>query len=276
MKRPILNTKYSNNPFSGPLSRTTLLSRHEKKHALTPYLCECYTISFLHSLSSIASSLLRCQVWHFLMNNCSPGFLVFLYVLHSPLCNNAFFSPNHSCVLSFLEACPNHLFCCTTVTISSVPILSLNSLHMNLSVTLTPHIHLNILISAGWSKTEHNLLTVKKKRFHLYGMHCGVFIQWWSQPTKYIVKLKSVESYFMETWYKDQLHQQPVLHTFNWLDRPTSEKHGWHWQIQMDWIGRPGLTWSTSGKPAGLTKAKSGSGWYNNNNNNTKIYNAHM
>jgi len=48
---------------------------------------------------------------------------------------------------------------CISVIISSVPSLSLNSLHVNVSVILTPHIHLVILISARWSVNSFSFFT---------------------------------------------------------------------------------------------------------------------
>ena len=59
---------------------------------------------------------------------------------------------------SFLKTCPYHLsLChCTTVIISYIPGLSLNSPH----VTLTPHVHLIVLISAHWSAISSSFFTV--------------------------------------------------------------------------------------------------------------------
>jgi len=62
---------------------------------------------------------------------------------------------------SFRNTCPYHcnLFCCSINIISSIPSLSLNSLLGTLSLTLTLHIHLTILISARWSAASFSFLT---------------------------------------------------------------------------------------------------------------------
>ena len=63
--------------------------------------------------------------------------------------------------LSFHSTCPYHRsqFCCNTNAMSSITNLPLSSLLGNLSFSLTPHIHLTILISARWSATSfHNLI----------------------------------------------------------------------------------------------------------------------
>jgi len=67
-----------------------------------------------------------------------------IHIHNPPLHNSCIFSPNHL-ILSFPSLL--NLCHCPTVIISSIPSLSLNSLHTNLSVTLT-HIHLIILVSA--------------------------------------------------------------------------------------------------------------------------------
>ena len=64
-------------------------------------------------------------------------------------------------VSSFRNTCPYHrnLICCSTKITSSVPSLSVNSLLGNLSLTLTLHIHLTVLISARWNATSFSFLT---------------------------------------------------------------------------------------------------------------------
>jgi len=59
---------------------------------------------------------------------------------------------------SFHSTCSYHrsLFCCNTSAVSYIPNLSLSSL---LSFSLTPHIHLNILISSHWISTSFSFLT---------------------------------------------------------------------------------------------------------------------
>ena len=62
---------------------------------------------------------------------------------------------------SFLNTCPYHLilYRSITVVISSVPSFSFNSLHKNLSVTITPHVQLIILISVCWSVNSFSFFT---------------------------------------------------------------------------------------------------------------------
>jgi len=65
--RSCLTCNNNNNPFNGPLSTMTQVSRYQKNiHSLTPCLCGYHTISLinvLYFLRSIASSLHICQVW---------------------------------------------------------------------------------------------------------------------------------------------------------------------------------------------------------------------
>jgi len=81
-------------------------------------------------------------------HNLSPSFLwstSWHGTLHSYSIN--FFIQSLS---SFHSTCPYHrnLFCCSTEIMSPNPSLSLNPLLGTLSCSLTPHIHLTILISA--------------------------------------------------------------------------------------------------------------------------------
>ena len=91
-----------------------------------------------------------------LLDNLSPGLPLGLgpwtsYSIH-------FFTQLSS---SFFSTCPYQLspFCCKTSAMSSIPSLSLSSLLGSLSFSLTPHIHLTILISARWSATTFSVLT---------------------------------------------------------------------------------------------------------------------
>ena len=60
---------------------------------------------------------------------------------------------------SFRSTCPyqRSLFCCNTNAMSSIPSLSLSSLLESLSFSLTPHIHLTILISARCTISADNI-----------------------------------------------------------------------------------------------------------------------
>jgi len=80
-----------------------------------------------------------------------------------------------------------HICRCTVVIISSIPSLSLNSQHVNLSVTLTPHIHLIILISAAEAST-HSLSS-------LVMFHCHVtYATDYAHSVRVIFLLQEVET----------------------------------------------------------------------------------
>jgi len=66
--------------------------------------------------------------------------------------------------------CPCHYnpFCCSTEIMFSIPSLSLNSLLETLSLTLSSHINLTILISAHWSATSFSFL---RARSHFHATH---------------------------------------------------------------------------------------------------------
>ena len=145
-------------PFCGPLSGTTRVSRYQKKHSATHHPDHPVFISF-HLPRSIASSLFKLRAWQ---SFCTTSLHVLLglprglepstsYSIH-------FFTQS---VSSFRSTCPCHrnLFCCSISIISSIPSLSFNSLLGTLSFTLTLHIHLTILISAYWSATSFSFLT---------------------------------------------------------------------------------------------------------------------
>jgi len=136
-------------PFYGPLSGTTRVSRYQKKHSPTHHPDHHpYFISFFHLPRSIASSLFKLRA---LQSFCTTFFHV-LFGLPLGLEPSASYSIHFftQSVSSFRSTCPYHcnLLCCSINIISSIPSLSLNSLLGTLSVTLTLHIHLTILISA--------------------------------------------------------------------------------------------------------------------------------
>ena len=91
-----------------------------------------------------------------LSNNLSPGPIwfsswswAFNFILSASYSIH-FFTQSSS---SFRSTCPyqRSLFCCNTNAVSFIPSLSLNYLLGSLSFSLTPHIHLTILISACWA-----------------------------------------------------------------------------------------------------------------------------
>jgi len=139
-------------PFYSPLSRTTRVSRYQKKHSSTHHPAHHpIFISFFHLPRSIASFLFKLRA---LQSFCTTSVHVIfglpLGLEPSTSYSIHFFTQSMS---SFRSTCPYHrnLFCCSINTISSIPSLSLNSLLGTLSFTLTLHIHLTILISARWS-----------------------------------------------------------------------------------------------------------------------------
>jgi len=147
-------------PFYGPLSGTTRVSRYQKKHSPTHHPDHHpIFISFFHLPRSIASSLFKLRAWQ---SFCTTSFHV-LFGLPLGLEPSTSYSIHFftQSVSSFCCTCPYHrnLFCCSINIISSIPSLSLNSLLGTLSFTLTSHIHLTILISARWSATSFSFLT---------------------------------------------------------------------------------------------------------------------
>jgi len=101
--------------FYGPLSRTTRVSRYQKKHSPTHHPDHHPVfISFFHLLRSIASSPFKLRAWQFI---CTTSLHVLFglplglepsisYTIH-------FFTQS---VSSFRNTCPYHrnLFCCST------------------------------------------------------------------------------------------------------------------------------------------------------------------
>jgi len=150
--------------------RDDRVGRYQKKHSPTHTQPDHRTscIIFLHLQWSMASSV------HFtcltiLSDNLSPGPLwssswswTLNFILHT-------FLPQSSS--SFRSTCPYQcsLFCYKTNAMSSITSHSLSSLLGNLSFSLTPHIHLTILISARWSATTFLSL---QARSHFHATCC--------------------------------------------------------------------------------------------------------
>jgi len=137
-------------PFNGLWFGTTRVGRYQKKHPLTPILI------IRHPLST--SSIYNDQ-WHPLCSFCvldsplvqplSRSSLVFLLVLDPQLHTPYISSPSHH----LLFAAHGHTNAACSAAIPMLchlylVSLSLNSLLGCLSFSLTPHIHLTILISA--------------------------------------------------------------------------------------------------------------------------------
>ena len=150
-------TKLYNNqqqrPFNGRLSGTTRVGRYQKKHspAHTHPGQRTSFITFLHLQRSTASSLFSLRAWQ---SSPTTSFQVLfglpLGLEPSTSYSMHFFTQSSS---SFRSTCPyqHSLFCCNINAMSSTPSLSLSSLLGSLSFSLTPHIHLTILISASQS-----------------------------------------------------------------------------------------------------------------------------
>ena len=136
-------------PFYGPLSGTTRVSRYQKKHSPIHHPDHHPVfISFSNLLQSVASSLFKLRAWQ---SFCTTPFHVLfglpLAVEPSTSYSIHFFTQS---VSSLHSTCPYHrnLCCCSINIISPISSLSLNSLLGTLSFTLTLHIHLTILICA--------------------------------------------------------------------------------------------------------------------------------
>ena len=132
---------------------------HARTHTHTHPDHRTFFINFLHLLRSIASSVFSLCAWQ-------SSFTTSLQVLFglplglgpSTSYSKHFFTQSLS---SFRRTCPYQcsLFSCNTNAMSSTPSLSLSSLLGSLSFSLTPHIHLTILISARWRTTTFSFLT---------------------------------------------------------------------------------------------------------------------
>jgi len=136
-------------PFYGPLSGTTWVSRYQKKHSPTHHPDHHpIFISFFHLPQFTASSLFNLRAWQsFCTTSLHVLFGLTLGLEPSTSYSIHFFTQS---VSSFRSKCSYYcnLFCCSIDIISSIPSLSLNFLLGTLSFTLTLHIHLTILISA--------------------------------------------------------------------------------------------------------------------------------
>ena len=147
-------------PFNSRSSGTTRVGRYQKKHSPAhTHPCQHTSfVTFLHLQRSTASSLFSLRAWQ---SSRSTSFQVLfrlpLGLEPSTSYSMHFFTQSSS----FRSTCPyqRSLFCCNINAMSSTPSLSLSSLLGSLSFSLTPHIHLTILISAHWSATTFSFLT---------------------------------------------------------------------------------------------------------------------
>ena len=121
------NEQHCNNLLNCLLCRAVQVSWYQKKHSLlAPYLCKYYSISLINVLHGIA---IRCYS-KFLSKFSLTDVSVLQPPVHRPCIFTQSFSP-------FLEIRLYNLnpFSCKNVIISSVPSVSLNSIHVNLSNT---------------------------------------------------------------------------------------------------------------------------------------------
>jgi len=117
---------------------------------------------------TLSASSIFCDPWHHPRSMYVPHSLLpqplyqfsMVYLGLAPSTSYSIHSFTQS-MSSFHKTCPYHcnLYCCSTEIMSSNPRLSLNPLLGTLSCTLTPHIHLNILISDHWCATSFSSLT---------------------------------------------------------------------------------------------------------------------
>jgi len=153
----------------GHLSRTTRVSRYQKKHSPTHHPDRPVFISFFHLPRSIASSLFKLRAWQ---SFCTTSLHV-LFGLPLGLEPSTSYSI-HFCtqsLSSFCNTCPYHcsLFCCSINIISSIPSLPLNSLLGTLCKT-TPwclYVTTNYL-------TSHN---IHSKIFNRLNLSLGQYVK---------------------------------------------------------------------------------------------------
>jgi len=129
------------------LSGTTRVSLYQKKHSPThTYRGHQLSLICFHPSTMIHGILpVQSMCLTVFFHNLSPSFLS-LGLAPSTSYSIHFFTQSWS---SFHNTCPYHcnLFSCSTKIMSSNPSLSHNPLFGTLSCTVTPHIHLTILIS---------------------------------------------------------------------------------------------------------------------------------
>jgi len=135
------------------------MSRYQKKHSLTHTYSDHQSsfISFLHLLRSILSIQFTCLTVCIAQSHFKCC-LVYFSVCHPPLHTPYFSSPNH-CLLFATHA--NTIATCFAVVprLCHLILVSLSTRYFELCLTLTPHIHPIILISAHWSAISFSFLT---------------------------------------------------------------------------------------------------------------------
>ena len=120
------------------------------------FLCLNFLIHFLSSVSSVLWHCwlgVRKSIWAVKIEWWGVGIVICLQ-RGADCLHMVQLMPLHSTTWPYQRS----LFCCNTNAMSSTPSLSLSSLLGSLSFSLTPHIHLTILISARWSATTFSFL----------------------------------------------------------------------------------------------------------------------
>jgi len=111
---PHMQIQQQQQPYYGPLSRTTRVSRYQKKHSPTHHLDHHPVfISFFHLPRSIASSLFKLRAWQYF---CTTSFhVLFGLPLGLEPCTSYSIHFFTQSVSSFRSTCPYHcnLFCCS-------------------------------------------------------------------------------------------------------------------------------------------------------------------
>ena len=148
----LIYSRLQQRPFNGLWSGTTRVGHTHPDHRAS-------FITFLHLQWPMACSLFNLRAWQ---SSRTTSFQVFfglpLGLEPSTWCSIHFFTQSSS---SFRNTRPyqRSLFCCYTSAMSSTRSLSLSSLLGSLSFSVTPLIHLTILICACWIATTFSFLT---------------------------------------------------------------------------------------------------------------------
>ena len=148
-------------PFNGLLSGTTQVSQYQKKHSLTHTYRDCQPsfISFLHLLRSMVPSLINLRAWQAFCTTSLPVFFSLPLGL-APSTSYPYISSSNHCLLFATHAHTMTMCFSVVPRLCHLILVSLSQLFTwNVSFTLTPHIHLTILISARWSDTSFSFLT---------------------------------------------------------------------------------------------------------------------
>jgi len=132
-----------------------MIRDYQKKHSPTPTHPDHRTsfINFLHSILCV-HCVLDSPLWQPLSRSSVVFLLVLDPLLHTPCIS----SPSH--YLLFVGHAHTIEACCAVIpTLCHLYLISLSAPYLEICLSLTPHIHLTILISARWSDTSFSFLT---------------------------------------------------------------------------------------------------------------------